>query len=126
MKNTAYLVRLLCWLCIVSLLTMLWAVPMQAESATVVHDVPGDDVCSVTGTTAQLLDPTSKQNHQDHHRHCPLCCKHTIATSSPDRIDLVLGHLVYRFSLPVTKAQGFVLRSAWLTNRPRGPPAFEA
>jgi hypothetical protein len=125
MKNTAYPVRLLCWLCIVSLSTMLWAAPMQAEGAAIDRGIPGDDICSITGTTAQLPEPISKQNHQDHHRHCPLCCKHTIAISAPERLNLVLGHLTYRLSLPVTKAQCFVLRTAWLTNRPRGPPAFE-
>ena len=126
MKNTAYLVRLLCWLCIVSLSTMLWAAPMQAKSAAIDNGIPGDDICSVTAATAQLPDPASKQSHQDHHRHCPLCCKHTIAISSPERIGLVLGYLLYGFPLPVTKAQVFVLRTTWLTNRPRGPPAFEA
>ena len=125
MKKTPPLRRLICLLCIVTLLTLLTAVPMQAEGSAG-DGIADNDICSIAGNSAALPVPFKQPSHQDHHRHCVFCCKHTLAISSPSRIDYEHAPLVYRFPLAPAKTQLLLVRAAWLSIPSRGPPLLSS
>jgi len=122
MKTYPSSLRLMSWITIAALLTMLWSGTVSAVTVDATSLTPWGDICSVNGADAGTSGADHHQNGL--HVHCAFCCKQSAAYILPSRFDLLLA-VPAEGALPVEQKKTAITPSAaWPTLPPRGPPAI--
>ncbi|WP_197034919.1 DUF2946 family protein [Herbaspirillum sp. RV1423] len=124
MKTYQSSLRLMSWITIAALLTMLWSGTATAVVPDTTSQTPWGEICSVNAKGIDAGTSGAGHSKDSLHVHCAFCCKQNAMYVLPTRFDIVLAAPA-GWALPAANRKAIpILSEAWLTLPSRGPPAI--
>lgn len=124
MKTRPSFSRLISWLTIAALLTMLWSGTVSAVASDAASQTHWGEICSANAKRIDAGPSGGEHGKNSQHVHCAFCGKQNAMHVLPTRFNVALAIAAARVFSAINGKTTPIPSEAWITLPPRGPPAI--